>query len=159
MELPVYRSVPGHRCAISRSHTVLLMSLNCCSCSLVPRHPHKLIDGELYLMVLNHSYWSTGWKGSRPVRAWSRPESEQELLLLVRKWQVGREIPGNILKGIELWCFLPPTQLLTEVFTASWTCCFKQCTALLMLACWEKPLVIVCIACLSYSKSLFLHPN
>lgn len=31
----------------------------------------------------------------------------------------GQGISGNILKGLKQWCFLPPTQLLTEVFTAA----------------------------------------
>lgn len=134
VELQLHRSVPGHRCAITRFRTALGVSLTCCSCGLVPKHAHKLTDGELYLMVLGHGYWSSGWKESRP-------QSEE----------VASEHGnmGNILKGIEQWCFLPLIQLLTKVFIASLTCYFKQHSALLMLACQEKLLVIMCIECLS----------
>lgn len=51
-----HRSVPGHRCAITRSCAALHVSLTCCSCSLVPKHPHRLINGELDLVVLDRGY-------------------------------------------------------------------------------------------------------
>lgn len=44
----------GHRCAITRCRSVLRVSLTSCSCSLVPKHADKLVDGKLYVMALNH---------------------------------------------------------------------------------------------------------
>lgn len=70
----------GHGCTITRSCSVLCMSSTSCSCSLVPKHADKLINGKLYVMALSCGLLKQWMKGIQTIK------SEQELPPLVGKF-------------------------------------------------------------------------